>query len=247
MKQQNQSLNRPKILFVENDIELTQRFLQLAKTHHWTIITCPDSMAAIRYLKGNSEPDLLIIEKNAKPMNGFQTSNYLKSELNIQVPVLISHEPNDLDDNEVTTKTMFIETPFSTKSILVIKSTLKNHAQPKPSNDKHYCLNYLKQLSDHNEEFLHTSIQLFSDSISEKLIEIKTALSKKDYKTVREIGHNIKPSFEMLEITNGRDLCDKLVYTATEKEISIVVAQLSTLFYTVNLQLKNDLQKYATL
>lgn len=245
MKLQEQSLKQIQVLLVEKDVEHTNTFLQLAEAQGWIVFTCQDSMEAIRWVKDNNTPDLMVIDKNTLPMDGFQTHDYIQSELKISVPVLISSHINAKTENNNKKLHGLINKPFSAQSVELIKSILKEQNQPTDIEDKDYSLDYLRGLSDGSEEFVLTSLSIFRDSVAVKLIEIKEALENNEFKTVRDIAHNIKPSFEILESTMGRDLCNDLVYNVTEKEISGLVKQLRQLYATIDLQLKKDIPKYA--
>ncbi|WP_142786340.1 response regulator transcription factor [Changchengzhania lutea] len=245
MNLQNQSLKQIKILLVENDAEHTNTFLQLAEAQGWIVFTCHGSMDAIRWVKDNNIPDLMVIDKNALPLDGFQTHDYIQSELKISVPVLISCQINATAKKNNKKLLSFINKPFSEKSIVLIKSKLKELGQPTDIEDKDYSLDYLRDLSDGSEEFVLTSLNIFRDSVAVKLMEIKEALAINEFKTVREIAHNIKPSFEMLESTIGSDLCNDIVYKVAEEEISGLVEQLFQLFLTIDAQLQKDIPKFA--
>ncbi|GGH01480.1 hypothetical protein GCM10011416_20300 [Polaribacter pacificus] len=243
MSQEFESIEEIKILLVENTEEHTRKFLELAKVNGWTVYTQQGSMDAIRWLKNNAAPDLMIIDQNASPLDGFQTTDYIQSELKINVPTLISNYNNSqMSDDD--TLLDFINKPFSELSLKIIKAKLIRKQPLIKLVDKAYSLNYLRSLSDGNEEFVLTSLNLFRDSVAVKLIEIKTALFNEEYKSVRDLAHNIKPSFGTLESTHGRDLCNQLVYKATEKDISGLVEQLDQLYNTINIQLKKDIPSY---
>lgn len=243
MRREMKSVEGIKILLCENTDKHTRKFLQLAKVSGWTVYSCQGSMDAIRWLKNNAVPDLMIIDQNASPLDGFQTTDYLQSELKINVPTLISNY-NDSQTSDDDTLLDFINKPFSELSLKMIKAKLRKKQPLIKLVDKAYSLNYLRSLSDGNEEFVLTSLNLFRDSVAVKLIEIKTALFNEEYKSVRDLAHNIKPSFGILESTYGRDLCNELVYKATEKDISGLVEQLDQLYNTINIQLKKDIPSY---
>ncbi|MDO7173264.1 hypothetical protein [Mariniflexile sp. AS56] len=232
-----------KILLVEQDTEHTNTFLRLAEMNNWLVYTCEGSMQAIRWIKENEAPHVMIIEKEASPLNGFQTHDYIQSELKITIPVLISSDINAISNNRNGLD--FINKPFSKESITTINSKIKEVGSPNELDDKDYSLDYLINLSDGNEEFILTSLNIFRDSVAVKLAEINEALLINQFNTIREIAHNIKPSFEILESTIGRDLCNDLVYKATENNIPELVQQLHELYTTIDLQLKNDIPKYA--
>tara|TARA_R110002049_G_scaffold165726_1_gene331631 strand:- start:12335 stop:13075 length:741 start_codon:yes stop_codon:yes gene_type:complete len=243
MNIQQQSSTQNKILLVEKDVDQTNTFLQMAKANGWLVANCQGSIEAIRWIKENDAPDLMIIEMDATPLDGMQTHNYIQTELKVNVTVLISSS-KDSEIKNYEEQFGFICKPFSTKAVPIIKAKLTKDNVPSKVANKHYSLDYLNNLSSNNEEFILTSLTIFRDSVTVKLKEMNAAIAIHEFKTVRDIAHNIKPTFEMLESTVGSDICNTLVYKATEKEIENLVLQLNKLFETIIFELKIDIPKF---
>ncbi len=110
-------------------------------------------------------------------------------------------------------------------------------AEPEPA----YSLHYLTSLSESNQEFILDCLNVFKVSVTLKMSQLFKALEEKDYKTIGEIAHNIKPSFEMLENNLSTEICNKLSYSATSTEIPELVAALNKEFNRIINKLETDL------
>lgn len=241
--QAQQSLKGVKILLVESQADQKKNFLDLAKPAGCLVFVCEGSIEAIQWIKKNGAPRLLIIEENASPMNGIQTSDFIQLELKLSLPVLISVNKDPASTYHEKDLLGFTGKPFSEQTILLIKSFLEKQEVSTNLNQNTYSLNYLRNIYDENEDFIIASVHLFSDSVSVKLTEITKALANNEFKVVRDIAHNIKPSFEMLENNAGKDLCDTIVHKASDQEISALAEKLNQVFADIDSQLKKDFPK----
>jgi DNA-binding response OmpR family regulator len=239
----HRSIKGIKIVLVESRPDQKKDFLDLAGPEGCPVFTCDSTIEAIQWIKKNDVPQLLIIEEGASPMDGFQTFDFIQSELKLNLPVLIATAKDPISTNNKKELLGFIDKPFSEHTISLIKSFLLEQKKSRNLDQKLYSLDYLKNLSGGNEDFIITSLHLFNDSVRDKLAEIKEALAKNEFTVVREIAHNIKPSFEMLESNTGRDLCNTIVYNAPDKEIPGLVKKLNGLFIGIKAQLKKDFPK----
>jgi len=66
---------------------------------------------------------------------------------------------------------------------------------PGPQSEHKINLNYLKQIADGNDEFIIEMIEMFLNKTPEALAEMKTSYQEKNWDSLRQIAHRIKPSF----------------------------------------------------
>jgi HPt (histidine-containing phosphotransfer) domain-containing protein len=62
-------------------------------------------------------------------------------------------------------------------------------------------LDYLKELSDGNEEFIKDIVATFVDETPENIKKLQAAISAKDYLTIKTVAHKIKPSMTFFGIS----------------------------------------------
>lgn len=67
---------------------------------------------------------------------------------------------------------------------------------------KPYDLTQLRELSDNDEEFIKTTLEMFVSRAKETFEEIDQKLFVKDYEEVGKLAHKIKPSFAYIGIND---------------------------------------------
>ncbi|MCJ7758915.1 MAG: response regulator, partial [Gillisia sp.] len=80
----------PTILLVESHITEQENFAYIALQEGWQLVICNSGIDAIHWFNKNNRADVLVIEENSAPLNGYQTADYIKTELGLMLPVLIT-------------------------------------------------------------------------------------------------------------------------------------------------------------
>lgn len=75
-------------------------------------------------------------------------------------------------------------------------------------------LNYLKEYSDNDNEFVIEMIELFLENTPDFLKDIENALENQDFDIIAKTAHKMKPSMTFMGLTNGKELCESLEYEA---------------------------------
>lgn len=228
------------IIFADATLASQTAFNAIFNSAEISITNCNSGMEAIQFIKKNEKPHLLIIEEHIKPLGALQTLNYLKDQLNYTGPVFIISESNktiysDTSEYKVITK------EFSDADLDKINAVLKTDKRQISTNQRAYSLNYLINLSDDDQSFIFESIKIFNESVGVRIEEMNQLLKEGKFKTVRDIAHNIKPSFEMLENEKGRVVCDRIVHFAGDNEMKDLISELKMEFELVQENLKKDL------
>lgn len=223
------------VVLVENNPEEAQSFINLAEATNMEVQLFSSSYEAIQWLKKDNPAALFIIAEDAAPLNAHQTFDYIRREMKNNIPFAISGKAGQ----SVAGSYIFLEKPFSDATIKAIKKTTGNTGDA----PKVYSLEYLETISGGNHEFLIDCLKTFITSVSGKMAELKVAVANADNKEIGAIAHNIKPSFEMLENTEARDICNKLTYEADTADVPALAAKLRSEFETMEAALKNDFQE----
>lgn len=231
------------VILVESNLLEREKFNRISVLEGWKLVICDDGLDVIQWLNDNSNADLLVIEENSSPINGYQIADYIKSELGLAMPVIIStgktpikQENRMLSYVETTIKKPFIEGI----TVFQIRKTLAKAVEISPKQNDYYSLNYLNELSGGDKQFIQETIELFSSTINLELKTLNEVLGQKDYLRIREIAHGIKPSFDMIENEKGKAICRLLDSEADEKDMSKLVSELNAEFANINKQLIND-------
>ncbi|MFI8379967.1 Hpt domain-containing protein [Leeuwenhoekiella sp. NPDC079379] len=213
------------IIFIDSNLKSQTAFSSIIRSSEASITNFTTGMGAIQFIKQSELPDLIIIEEHIKPLGALQTLKYLNDQLNYCGSALIISDSKD----KIYTDTHVygvLSKGFLEEDILKVRSLLNNMSDNRLYTEPAFSLNYLKNLSDNDLEFILESLKIFKDSVTVRLEEMETKLKILDLESVREIAHNIKPSFEMLENVRGSEVCDKIAHVATPKEIDILVEKL---------------------
>jgi CheY-like chemotaxis protein len=240
---QNSPQDHATILIVESNSLECEKFSQIAFDEKWLLVVCQDGLEAIQWLNDNSTADLLIIEENSSPISGYQIADYIKTELGLALPVIITtgEIPVQQERRMLAYAEAVIKKPFNESSVVFqIRKTLEKAVEVSPEQNDHYSLNYLMDLSGGDKEFISETIQLFSSTINSELQDLKKVLNQKDYHRIREIAHGIKPSFDMLENEKGKGICHLLNSEAKDIEMPYLIDQLNLVFNNINNQLIKD-------
>ncbi len=231
------------IILVESNLLERENFIQISLEQHWHVVICEDGLDVIQWLNNNSTADLLIIEENSNPISGYQIADYIKKELGLALPVIITTGviPIIQERRVLAYAEGIIKKPFvAISAILQIEETLEKSIEIAPEKNDYYSLNYLKDLSGGDEEFIMELLKVFSESVNTELKNLNQFLDQKDYLRIRETAHGIKPSFDMIENEKGKGICRLLDSEADQKDIPKLIDELNLEFANINKQLIND-------
>ncbi|GAB2990695.1 Hpt domain-containing protein [uncultured Cyclobacterium sp.] len=69
------------------------------------------------------------------------------------------------------------------------------------SQEKLYNLVNLEEISGGSQEFIHEMIKLFISQAETTITGFNQAIDQKDYATIRNLAHQIKPSIDNIKVT----------------------------------------------
>ncbi|MCM5662705.1 hypothetical protein [Galbibacter mesophilus] len=236
------------ILIISNQPEVSDKFIHLQEKDDWDIHFYKDSFSAIQYLKNNNDIHFIIFDEVCGPLDPFQLADYLISELSLNIPFIVVGE--DVNEHKYVREGslfLFVKKPLIKEKLAIIEQIIEENLikEDNGSNEKSYSLNYLKTLSDNDEEFIQESLYVFKESVLDKLNECRESIKNKEFKNVRKIAHNIKPSFEMLENTRCKNICNTICYKATETEINGLFEILEEEYQKIVRELREDFPELA--
>lgn len=231
------------VILVESNLLERENFIQISLQTAWNVVICEDGLDVIQWLNNNSTADILVIEENASPISGYQIADYIKTELGLALPVIITNGeiPIVQEERILTYAEGIIKKPFVADStVLQISKTLEKSIEIAPEKNDFYSLNYLNDLSGGDEDFIKELLKVFSASVNSELKNLNEFLNQKDYLRIRETAHGIKPSFDMIENEKGKVICRLLDSEADIKDIPKLIDELNLEFANINRQLIND-------
>ena len=71
-------------------------------------------------------------------------------------------------------------------------------------------LSYLEEIANGNTDFIVEMIDLFLQQAPESLIQIKEKVARKEFQSVGNLAHKLKPTFAMIGVMTGSKLAEKI-------------------------------------
>ncbi|OSS38516.1 hypothetical protein [Christiangramia flava] len=195
-----------------------------------------NSVEAIQFLQMN-EVSAILIEHPVAPVSTEDTVSFIHQELSLGVPLYLYRFTGDEDRlPEQQGSFTLLDDDLQNTDFQELLKQLQQTSQPKD-----YSLNYLKKVSDNNQEFILQSLQIFVDSVKKNLDEAEKAFESGDFEKVGGIAHAIKPSYEMLENQEAPAICDALTYHRQQENIPFQLSELRRIYETITSQLGSHL------
>lgn len=111
-------------------------------------------------------------------------------------------------------------------------------------------LSYLEEIADGSTEFLLEMITIFLNQTPEYLSQIEQAIALKDWQTVAEISHKIRPTFAFIGAEDAKEAMAKIEHAARSGEnlegiapVFREVQQNGNQLFISLLRIKHDLEK----
>jgi HPt (histidine-containing phosphotransfer) domain-containing protein len=67
-----------------------------------------------------------------------------------------------------------------------------------------YSLDKLKELADGDEDFIQSVVAVFLDEVPEDLGQLEVAIKQKNYPSIYQLAHKIKPNVDLLGMEQTR-------------------------------------------
>jgi HPt (histidine-containing phosphotransfer) domain-containing protein len=96
-----------------------------------------------------------------------------------------------------------------------------------------YSLQYLREGSDGDEEFMKTMVAMFLESTPEALQVMQQSLEKDDWESIRQAAHKLRSHLRYFGIITAAELTEEIERTAAknpEKEaLSILIGKVTSI------------------
>jgi PAS domain S-box-containing protein len=168
-----------------------------------------NGLIAIEKLKNNSY-DVILMDVQMPVMDGYEATKAIRmmphptgstpiialtaNATKIDVEKCLQAGMNDYLSKPFTPEDLY-QTLFEKLKIVPLSASVV-----KPVTSKSYDLNYLKNISGNNQEFIKEMLQTFTQSIPVSLKDMEEALNTADLVKLARIAHQIKPSMTLLGI-----------------------------------------------
>ncbi len=246
------------VLVVE-DIALNQLLMKtLLDDFGFEPTIASNGKIAIEKLEENSY-DVILMDLQMPEMNGFETTEYIRTKMNSDIPIIaLTADVTTSDLAKCTAVGMndYLAKPVDdrllySKIISLVKKTWINHtrfqiettaAQPSVIN-----MDYLRQHTKSNEALMTEMISLYLQQTPPLLAVMKHSLETQDWKSLKAAVHKTIPSFIIVGINKDfEDMAWKVQEYAEKQEHTDAIPALVDAIEKVCLQACAELEKELT-
>lgn len=218
---------------------------------------------ALKLLEEGFEYDLIIMDLQMPEMDGFETTIYIRRNLNLSMPI-IAMTASALRNEKIKCLELgmneYLNKPFVPADLFrqLRRFLLKKEESDAQNNEsgfvyseskKLYSLNHLIELDD--LDCLCEVLQLFIESTPIIMSEIKQAIIEKNWDEVYKKSHKIKSSIGILQMAKLMSLISKVESNAKERknleDIEAYFQEAEVLFARINPMIKAELQNASEL
>lgn len=246
-----------RVLLVEdNDIN---RLYAKSILQTWKCSTdiAENGLIAIEKLKSNSY-DVILMDVQMPVMDGYEATKAIRMMPHPvgSTPIIaLTANATKIDIEKCLLAGMndYLSKPFTPEDLhqmLFEKLKIVPAAVPElkiPTIHKQYDLEYLKNMSGNNQDFIREMIQTFVQSIPGLLKEMEDSLALSDFIRLARVTHQIKPSMTLLGINHLRDLAVQIEDLAKNTNVPILELQLNVVEFTQTCRdIINDLTEELT-
>lgn len=204
-------LNPIRILLCE-DNELNQVLMtKLLSPPHFELTLAKSGLEGVRYLESHSV-DLILMDIQMPVMDGYQATDKIRNELNINVPIialsanfLIKEKKKCLDAGMDD----YLSKPFSQEELFqkirdwapagsVASNTDGEYHPDLQASELPVDLSILSEFSGGNREFELEMIRMFLDQVKSWKEEMKQDISQESFEGIKASSHRLKSSFAVI-------------------------------------------------
>ncbi|HMP98724.1 MAG TPA: response regulator [Cyclobacteriaceae bacterium] len=187
----------------------------LLKRWNFSVDFAENGLIAVEKIKSGNTYDIILMDIMMPVMDGFEATKEIR-KINKKVPIIaVSATANKADHENSIACGMndFITKPFNPDELFLLLNrldtstkTFQSSISDIPPKSDVIDLNYLKQISGNNKEFIDDMLNTLVTSIPKTLVDIEDNIQKKDLKGVYGAIHKLKPSLDLLGLKNIKEL-----------------------------------------
>jgi|WetSurMetagenome_2_1015567.scaffolds.fasta_scaffold189876_2 two-component system, sensor histidine kinase len=167
---------------------------------------------------GNYPSSVILLDVELPVMNGMETARYIRDhfETNGRRFVVIGitgHEAIDIaEEMAISGFDDCLHKPVSRKALETklhqyIKPAANCQADIAANNGEGENLLYsLERLETDDQEFIRSIVQMFCDNTPDFISQMKTAYSTRDWETIRQVAHKLKPHFIFFSVDGASEI-----------------------------------------
>lgn len=150
-------------------------------------------------LLSHNEYDLVLMDLQMPVKDGYQTTDYIRNEMNSSIPVIAMTAHSLIGEQERCYQAGmngYVPKPFKQAVLLkAIKTAMTEEVAPEKK--RRIDFSFLDEMACGDENFKKEMIHLFLDKIPSQVAELEEAFKKDDHDTVKKLAHNMKSSLDI--------------------------------------------------
>lgn len=194
----NNDLGNLKILLCEDNVLNQKLAKSVINNFGFDLDIAQNGEEGIELLSQN-EYDLVLMDLQMPVKDGYQTTEYIRNEMNSAIPIIAMTAHSLVGEQERCYKVgmnAYVPKPFKQSVLLkAIKMVMS------PDADAHHKriidMSFLDEMSGGDPEFKKDMINLFIEKIPNQVAQLEEAFKKTDYDSVRKLAHNMKSSMDI--------------------------------------------------
>ncbi len=242
-----------RILVVE-DNPVNQRLIEFVLKKVKTVTDfAANGREAITQCEKNPPYDLIIMDLQMPLMDGYETTIYLRKEMQLKTPIIAMTATALKEDQEkcaAVGMNDFMIKPFDFNDLYLRMNRLLHTAPPEPMNidqrdqeDKLYDLSLLKELDDPG--YVAEVLAFFLENAPKDVDELLPMAEQEDWTGLHKKAHKIKGAAAMLQSRRLTDILARIEIKSKELSDTETIAQLTkeavSLFSLLQKQLETEL------
>ncbi|WP_310556926.1 ATP-binding protein [Flavobacterium sp.] len=243
-----------KVLVVE-DVELNQLLMRtLLDDFGFESDIAGNGKMAVEKLEKNSY-DIILMDLQMPIMNGFQTTDYIRNTMKLQIPIIaLTADVTTVDIEKCKAVGMndYIAKPVDerklySKIVGLIKKPkqtieFKTLENKESKGQKYTDMSYLNKLTKSNPKLMTEMINVYLNQTPSLINTIKKSWVEKDLKTLKSAVHKLIPSFAIVGIDkNHEDLARKIEENTSATEMQTWISDLENVCMQAGEELKIEL------
>lgn len=253
------SENSAKILMCE-DNEMNQKLMRsiFEGTTH-TLEIANNGNEGLKLLS-EKEYDLILMDIQMPELDGNETTKIIREYLKLTIPIIAITAHSTIKERERCLSigmNDYVSKPFKKEELLEKIDYLVFEKAPdvkikqiefeNVEKDSVISLEYLKEMSSGNDDFMKEMLVLFLDQSKESKALLKESLNNKDFSSVGKIAHKLKSSFGMINADTSfldsiENECNFINEEINVELISKNYQQLDNLLETINKEIHQTLK-----
>ncbi|SHH65560.1 GAF domain-containing hybrid sensor histidine kinase/response regulator [Flavobacterium defluvii] len=155
-------------------------------------------------LLSQNKYDLILMDLQMPVKDGYQTTEYIRNELNLDIPIIAMTAHSLVGEQERCYKVgmnAYVPKPFKQASLL---KAIKNVMNQDVVHEKKRFIDFsiLDEIASGNSDFKNEMITLFIEKIPHQTEELVAAFKNEEYDFVKKIAHNMKSSLDIFMLTD---------------------------------------------